>query len=421
MAERLTKRFLATLTPRDATYYVNDSGVKGFQARVNVDGSITFCVLYRLPDGRRRRYTIGPASVFSPEQARDMAIEFIGQARKGEDPQEAKKRNRAHTFRTFIDEVYRPWLASNKKTGEYMADTLLATFKDFHDLKLDAVTPWLVEKWRKDMRGKGRKPGTINRNITYLKAMLNRAATWGFIETPKLHAVKKDREDSTRVRYLSDEERQRLMDALDAREERIRAERDSYNAWARQRGYAERVNLHTVAYADYLKPMVLLSLNLGLRRGELFGLDWMDVSFDHRTVKIRPETTKTNKARFVPMNAAAFDVLTAWREQTGSAGLVFKSPQTGGRFDNVKKAWMELLRDAGIEGFRWHDMRHDFASKLVMSGADLYVVKELLGHASVTMTERYAHLSPSATAAAVKLLDAPANVVPLPAAAEGKT
>ena len=231
--------------------------------------------------------------------------------------------------------------------------------------------------------------------------------------------IKKTREDTSRIRYLSDEERQRLMDALDTREERIRAERDSYNAWARQRGYKERPDLRAVAFADYIKPMVLLSLNTGMRRGEVFGLEWADVDLEGRMLKVRAENAKSGKARHLPMNNAVFDVLTGWRAQTGGAGLVFVSPQTGRKFDNVNKAWREVLKAAGVSGFRWHDMRHDFASKLVMGGVDLYVVKELLGHSTIMMTERYAHLAPSAKVAAVKVLDAPANVVRLRQTANG--
>jgi site-specific recombinase XerD len=77
------------------------------------------------------------------------------------------------------------------------------------------------------------------------------------------------------------------------------------------------------------------------------------------------------------------------------------------QFDNVKKSWMSLLKSAGIENFRWHDMRHHFASKLVMAGVDLNTVRELLGHADIKMTLRYAHLAPEYKAKAVaKLIEA---------------
>jgi site-specific recombinase XerD len=90
-----------------------------------------------------------------------------------------------------------------------------------------------------------------------------------------------------------------------------------------------------------------------------------------------------------------------------AVGLVFKSPISGGRFDNVKKAWAEITKDAKLPDMRWHDLRHDFASQLVMRGVPLYTVQKLLGHANSKMTQRYAKLAPSTLADAVNVLVAP--------------
>ena len=106
------------------------------------------------------------------------------------------------------------------------------------------------------------------------------------------------------------------------------------------------------------------------------------------------------------MNEELTKTLTAWKEQTctNEHGLVFPSPKSGEAFDNVRRAWAGVLKEAGIKNFRWHDMRHDFASQLVMKGVDLNTVRELMGHADMKMTLKYAHLAPKIKRAAVELL-----------------
>lgn len=417
MRDRITNRLVAKIQPKDKPFEVSDVDLPGFLLRVQPSGMKTYYARYRLEDGKQNRVRLGPASVLTPAQARDMAKKKLAGATWGEDPAAARGEARAHTLRSFIEEVYGPWLRDNRKSGAAIAQALLSAFGGIGDKKLADITSWHVEKWRRGLTNKGRTEGTVNRYLTYLKALYTRAVEWDFVAEHPLKKVKQKREDTSRVRYLTDDEERRLMEALDAREERIRAERDSANAWRRERGYTEYLDLREVKYADHLKPMVLLSLNCGLRRGELFGLEWRDVVLDSEnpTLTVRAELAKGGKTRHIPLNDTASGVLRAWQDQTPGNGLVFRSPKTGKRFDNCNKAWREVLAEAGIADFRWHDQRHDFASKLAMSGVNLYVIKELLGHSTIKLTERYAHLSPREKAEAVRQLDRRAqnNVVPL--------
>ena len=129
----------------------------------------------------------------------------------------------------------------------------------------------------------------------------------------------------------------------------------------------------------------------------MFSLLWGDVDFNSNTMTLRASVSKAGKTLSLPLNSVAVKVLSSWREQSPKAiatALVFPSPRGGGEFDNCKRAWAALVQNAQIENFRWHDMRHDFASQLVMRGVDLNTVRELMGHASLTMTLRYAHLAP---------------------------
>ena len=110
--------------------------------------------------------------------------------------------------------------------------------------------------------------------------------------------------------------------------------------------------------------MTLLSLNTGMRQGELFSLDWASVDLRMKTISVLANHSKGNKTRTIPLNPEAHAVLTTIKPEIAK-GLVFKSPVTGGKFNNVKKAWGEVTKDAKVPELKWHDLRHDFASQLV--------------------------------------------------------
>ena len=227
---------------------------------------------------------------------------------------------------------------------------------------------------------------------------------WDLLDFHPLAKVKPSKVDqAARIRFLSDEEERRLREALDAREARIRAARMSGNAWRRTRGYAERAEIEVDAFADYLKPLVLLALNTGLRRGELLQLTWVDIDLERRMLTVRGEGAKSGRTRYVPLNVEALAVLRGWKGNAGlEAGTAFT--RHGADLASVRKSWAGLLEAAKIEHFRFHDLRHSFASKLVMRNVSINTVRELLGHSDLKMTMRYAHLSPDHKHAAVERL-----------------
>jgi len=150
-------------------------------------------------------------------------------------------------------------------------------------------------------------------------------------------------------------------------------------------------------------PGVILVSNAGLRRGELFSLQWENVDLQQAILTVEGAYAKSGKTRHVPLNMEALNVLKAWHNQTTGNELVFHN-KDGKRFDTIKKSWGTILKSAGIKEFRWHDLRHHFASRLVMLDVDLNTVRELLGHADISMTLRYAHLAPEHKANAVAKL-----------------
>ena len=159
-------------------------------------------------------------------------------------------------------------------------------------------------------------------------------------------------------------------------------------------------------YGDRMTPLIILSLKTGLRRGELFDLHWADVDFGQKNLTVRGDIAKSSNTRHIPLSAQALEVIKAWQQQSDSTApdqRVFPADD-GGRLDNVKKSWASILKRANITGFRWQDIRHDFASQLVMKGVPLNTVRELCGHASMDTTLRYAHLAPDHKQEAIALL-----------------
>lgn len=399
----ISNSLVNSLKPTTKPFEVRDTRLKGLLLRVQPSGVMSYVCEY----GRGKRVTIGRADALAPAQARQRAKTILADAYAGHDPMAARRQAKAHTLRSFVDEVYTPWAEANIRTTKGALYRLRANFPDLQNKKLGEINAWVVERWRVCRLKAGTKASTVNRDLDDLRSALAKAVAWGLIEAHPLADVKRSRIDTKAVvRFLDDGERTRLMVALDAREERIRRERDRANAWRTERSYPLLQDLRAAAFADHLKPLVIFSLHTGARRGELFHLTWGDVDLARGNLTVRGENAKSLRTRHIPLNAEALATLRAWRKQAvdvGDDALVF--PGKGGRpLTNTRKSWEALLKEAGISNFRWHDLRHDFASRLVMAGIDLNTVRELLGHSDYQMTLRYAHLAPEHKAAAVARL-----------------
>ncbi len=427
MRIKLNRDNILKLGAASRPYEVYDTETPGFLLRVQPSEVMTYYFAYRLADGTKRRCRIGRHPATTPEIARARAKGFAGDVARGGDPvadkaaekkkkqvakQEAEKL-KAATFSGFIEHHYRDHCLSSMKTGKHTLSVLESAFAEFQSLPLQEITELRLVKWRNKRLQDGAKASGINRWIKALSAMLSRAVEWGVIPRNNLSGITHLSVDtSANVRFLSDDEARRLRDALDRREVVNRDRRKRFNAWREARGLPtlpERLEHFT----DHLKPLVLLALNTGMRRGELFKLQWQDVDLKRRMLTVHGANAKTDTTRHIPLNDEAVAVLTAWRNQCeqNQAGLVFKSPKAktpGGALDNINNSWRALLQDAGISGFRFHDLRHTFASWLVMRSVDLNTVRDLLGHTDIKMTLRYAHLAPEHKAAAVAVLNSKA-------------
>ena len=151
------------------------------------------------------------------------------------------------------------------------------------------------------------------------------------------------------------------------------------------------------AKTPHLPAFIALALNTGCRKTELYQLEWSRVDFNQRLIILGSQHTKASKRRFVPMNDRVMETMEILKHWTKSncpqSQWVLTGRDKKSHVVTLTKGFRSACDRAGIENFRIHDMRHTFASWLVQSGESLYVVKELLGHSSIAVTERYAHLS----------------------------
>jgi len=415
----LNKTNIDQIKPTGKIFRVWDTLLNGYHIRVSKKGKIAFALRYHNAD-RNLDYTIGIYGDITPQQARAKAEKARGKARadgvdllqERKDENAAKraeiekqKKDKLRTLGIFYEQQYLPWAETNIKSLRELKRLMKVEFVHLLTMDMKDISPWHVQLISKKAQKKGLKYSSINRRITTLKAILSKAVEWKVIPSSQLTGLKKLREDKTgRVRYLSADEEKRLFLALEAREKDRREKRDSHTLWAQQR-HIDPPPLLKGKYTDHLYPIVLVALNTGMRMGEIFNLTWGDVDLKGRQLTVVGSGSKSGNSRHIDLNDDVFAALIAWRNQTESKGLVFPSPMTGKRLNNIKSSWTKVLKSAQIENFRFHDCRHDFASKLVMAGAELNTVRELLGHADLKMTIRYAHLAPEHKAKAVALLN----------------
>lgn len=403
MKTKITQKLINSLAPEAKHYRVYDTDQPGLFIRVQPSGHKSYMVTW----GRNRERSLGRVGTLTLAQARTDAARYLADAYEHGEPlavTQGRKGAGLPTLRQFIDDHYMPWFEAHHKGHEKTRHTLDNNFEPIMLRRLDEITGRDLEQIRTAWLNAGNKPSTVNRKMGSISGVFSRAVEWDYLPASPLDRIKALKVDSIgRIRYLSKEENLALRGALEAREKIARAQRDSANEWRTKRNRKPLLDLRTLAFADHLKPMVLLSLNTGMRRGEVFNLRWQDVNLQGKTLAVAGEGAKSSETRHIPLNAEALATLKAWKEQASGTGYVFPGEDDKPMTD-VKTAWLELLKNAGIVGFRWHDMRHDFASRLVMAGVPLNTVRDLLGHTDIKMTLRYAHLAPDSKAAAVELI-----------------
>ncbi len=219
---------------------------------------------------------------------------------------------------------------------------------------------------------------TINRELSVFSAAINYARREWEWEISNPVSGRKLKEPEGRLRWLTRAEAERLICA--SQHEPL---------------------------ASHLPEFIRLALHTGMRKGELLGLEWRRVDLQTALVHLEPGNTKTGKRRSVPLNKVAMAAMNRMRfrsQHTPASPWVF-AHRNGQRIQDVKKAFTSACQRAGITDFRIHDLRHTCAAWLVSAGVSLAEVRDLLGHTTVKMTERYAHLAPENVRVAVSVLE----------------
>jgi integrase len=407
------QKFIENLPP-DGKYYSDEGGkncVPGLKVRSGKKSKVFYVYVGR----GEPLVKIGTFPGYTVKKARTEAKKKLGMdAGSHRATRKQRKDDEANTLESYLDGPFKEHAEANIASHKDILANIRRAFGHLLEKPMTEINDGLdMAKWRRARSSVSLE--TQRRELTYLKALLNHAVRSKAIPRHQLSHYKvkgtlAEGESEAKVRYLTPEEESRLRAAMDAREARLRLERANANKWRAERGYALKPEIGPIQYADHIKPIVLLALNTGLRRGDLFGLKWEHVDLGQR--QIRKVIEKTSHARrkagkappvsVLPLSAEAHSVLTQWKKQCDpDSPYVFASPRSGGRLDNINKAWDGLLGKAKITDFRFHDLRHTFASRLVMARVDINTVRELMTHSDIKMTLIYAHLSPDHKAAAL--------------------
>ena len=269
----------------------------------------------------------------------------------------------------------------NKNFGN-QADLIKGLVKHFKGHYLDQIDPVMVRKYL-SFRLKTVKPSSANRDLMMLKSMFNRAIEWEILFKPNpTKDIKPLPENNERCRWLTEEEQLQLL-----------------------------ANCLGIA-----RVLVLMALQTGMRWGEIRTLKWRQspqsnyVDFENNVIYIHESQAKSKKSRYIPLGETLKKELLNIPHQPNT-DYIFLNPQTHKPIGSLKRSFKTTLKRTGIADFKFHDLRHTFASNLVLKGVNLYVVQKLLGHATPKMTQRYAHLGSDQLREAIEKIDIQRNSV----------
>jgi integrase len=327
----------------------------------------------------------------------------------------------------------------NPKTGMTKLKIIESNFGYLLDKPISDINAVTIREW---MRTKERvltkrqlaagdslwniKPSTMKGIICTIRACVQLAKEKGVIQDHDLYSLPRIRVDNQVIRYLSEQEELRLFDVINRRNKKKHNQRVSTINHRLQRALKPPVSLADCYFVDHVSPFIILFKETGIRPGTLFNSKWSDVDLESKFFHIRKSLDKRGLSNFIPLNDLALKTLEEWRKhcihkesskffKSKSDSWLFPSPENPeNQITTIKKSWQKILSEAQIDNFRLYDLRHDFASKVMMKTGNIYMVSQLLNHKQIETTKRYAHLMDQSRFDAVRQLDINRNEKALP-------
>ena len=324
---------------------------------------------------RGERYT-GCVGAVSKTVAKEILAKKKAEAVEGRYELPSKKPT--PKLEEFAKEYFAYYRANRRpRSAERHETSYRAMRSTFGHVRLSDITPLALERYKRQRKADGVSEATINRELAFMKNLFTKAVEWGKATENPVKKVRLYREQNARTRYLTEDEEARLL----------------------------------AFCGPQLRPLVITALHTGFRATELRSLTWTDVEINRRMITVRAGYAKNGEARSVPINQLLTDILKSVKLANNQYERVFCT-RDGTPYRSFRTAFERAVRKAGIADFTFHDLRHTFASRVVMAGVDLPTVKELLGHRDISMTMRYTHLSSDHKQAAVGKLEQFAANVP---------
>lgn len=283
-----------------------------------------------------------------------------------------------HTLGELID-TYKESAKNTLRAGETSFAQLDVWKDQLGAYSLATITPERIHSTLNEIAaiqtpsGRNKSPATLNRYLGVLSSALTFGVkNLGWLNNNPAFKVSKKSEPQGRVRHLSDIERKRLLTEVKK------------------------------ANNPFLYPVVVLAISTGARRGEIMNLKWSDVDLDREWATL--QETKNGERRGLPIKGLALDLLRALRADHHSEIWVFPNGDNSAPFD-IRRSWEKAKEDAQVPNFRFHDLRHTFASYLLMDGASLGEIADAMGHKTLQMVKRYAHISDTHKASVVERMN----------------